>query len=114
MTTERSLCLIPTVPFEPEAELSVLAEVAEPLHDYPTLRTVTAEMFYDGRHRAIVWALERFDELRAEDADYLTSAIRYAFPLTAGVLASFFETAKKRQRLYELERERLELLGVAV
>lgn len=111
-TTTRVLSLVPRVPYEPEAELSVLAELVEPLHDGCLLAGLTADDFYDPRHRRIAAAVLAGREPEPGDAAYVQHLARFAFPLTVQGWSAFTDAARKRARLLELERERCELLGV--
>jgi hypothetical protein len=102
------------MPFDPEAEWSVLAEIAAPLHHVDVVDTITSAMFYDGKNARIVEYLRGgLPDVPEGDLVYLAHAVKYAFPLTRGALASFFDCAARRARLCELEAERLELLGLA-
>jgi hypothetical protein len=104
------LVLVP--PFDPEVELAVLAEVAEPLHRLTV--AITPGDFYDPRHCRIVEALQSGQDLSADDAAYLKNAIGSVWPVTRDILDRFVEYAARRRRIAELEDERLSLYGVAL
>ena len=101
--------LIP--PFDPEAELSVIAELFDPLRGL-LVGPVLAD-FYDVRHQRIVKAHQDGRRLNAGDAAYVANAVRYAWPLTKQAYATFCDSADRRKRLVEIEAERLELYGVS-
>jgi hypothetical protein len=102
------------MPHDPEVELSVLADQADPLRGKPHAR-VESDHFYDRRNARVFAAVESSPTklLSPEDAAYLANAVQYAFPIVAGTYETFFDLAARRRRLLELEVERLELLGVA-
>jgi hypothetical protein len=108
------LALVPRIPCDLEAELSVLAELAARLYVLRALDDIDESYFYDERHKQIFRAVRSaaVDALLAEDKQYLDHAIRYAEPLHSGSLASFLDCAARRRELFVLERRRLELLGV--
>lgn len=111
----RHLALVPRVPFDPEAELSVLAELAAPMYVIHALDDITEDYFYDERNRRCFRAVKcaRSCTLSTDDSRYLENAVRFAWPLSAESLAAFLDCADRRRELFELERRRLELLGVA-
>jgi hypothetical protein len=98
------LVLVP--PYDAEAELSVLAELFDPLHELKQLRDgLTAGDFYDPRHRRIALARQSDRPLSKDDAAYVTNAVRCAFPLTKQLLAAFQDCAIRRHQIRELEIE---------
>jgi hypothetical protein len=101
------------LPFDAEAELSVLAHLVDPLHDVDVLDYVDSTYFHDWRHARIVEQFRAGDEWSVEDAAYVENATRLAWPLTESLAEKFIDCASRRRRLLELEAERLELLGVA-
>jgi hypothetical protein len=113
--TRGPLTLLPKVPHDLEAELSVLAELADPTYKIAALADVTADCFYDERMARIFKAISTSasTDLSTDDSHYLQNAVRYAWPLSSRLLESFLDCAAKRRRLFDLERERLALLGVS-
>jgi hypothetical protein len=98
------------LPQDLEAEQSVLAELAQPLHHVAALGLITVDDFADHRHRRIFEQLADDVTVRADDQAYLDELVAHAFPLTMGLLTAFLDVARRRRRLLALERERLELL----
>jgi hypothetical protein len=106
---------LPRVPADLEAELSVLAQLADPLYPIRALDNVVPDDFYDHRNRTIFLAIKAgtVPDLPADDLDYLANAVRSAWPLHRASLESFLDCAARRRELFVLEARRLELLGVA-
>lgn len=103
------------LPFDADTEASVLAELADPLHDDGSLReTITADQFFDRRNARIFDAV-LVDVILLSDSDrrYLANVVRFAFPVVAGTVARFVDLAARRRRLVELEAERDALLSGA-
>jgi hypothetical protein len=108
----RALALVPRIPFDCEAELAVLAELADPKYRLATLANISTDDFYDHRHRRCFTALRGEARLSGDDTEYLQHAVHFAWPLSANLLSSFIDCAARRRELAQLEARRLELLGV--
>lgn len=99
------------MPIDVDAERAMLAELAVPLHGRWLEELVAPEDFADPRHWRIAVALANDTPLRDEERVYVEELDRFAFPITAGLLARFTDAARRRRRLAELEAERIELLA---
>jgi hypothetical protein len=100
-------------PFDPEAELSIVAELFDPLHRLVELPdTITPENFWDVRHQRIVARFQAGEQLSTDDAAYVRNAVGYAWPITQQGLAAFLDCAARRRRIRDLEAERMRLYGV--